>query len=556
MQFMIRLQRTWMLTAALILLAVLLNFNRALLQLNSSIPGTPEQAASALWHVWWPTFATNAPDGLAIHAFQGGPHLANHLRALPLLQSIPFALISGLTGNPILAFNLILIASTIATILLTKLFIQRHGVSEVLAILGSFALVTSAWYASALTSSELIAASLWLLPLALLAWDSWQTRPSIWMALVMVSVLYASVLAGIQNFAWLTCLWLPYAIWSRRTSRRDALTPVERDGILLMMLLFFILFFIFPGPELVRTLQGVEPAYAEAAWSGVSRSLIGTFLRASPVVIGMVVAALLFMLPRGEGLFWLVVGTALLVIGAGIIPDPLSILAGALNIAYQPLYTRTSFLGPSVFALIMFAAMAWNEVWGRPVRRLVRWVAVLGVMALLVLIPLVELRQSDSMTELRPAPIYSEIAREPEDYYVLDYPNGLTNTFDTGSNASQANTAYLSVYAVWHHKRTISGIGPYYSPEFVEQTNTLSFLHPATIPSARFEAAARELETAVNGWRIGYIFVHVDSLSPEEFEATTRLIEASNSVCAPMDIAGDRVKVYRTHWHPFGCERP
>jgi hypothetical protein len=89
----------------LILLALLIQFDYHLLHLADHLPGTTDQAAMALWHTWWPQFGIRAPEGLAIHAYGGGPYLANHLAYMPILQSW----IPGFqaANNPVLSINLI-----------------------------------------------------------------------------------------------------------------------------------------------------------------------------------------------------------------------------------------------------------------------------------------------------------------------------------------------------------------------------------------------------------------------------------------------------------------
>src|SRR5260221_14124757 len=102
-----------LLVAGLALGALVANFDGLLLHPASRQPGTPDQAAFNLLGVWWPVASLSHADELVIHSFIGAPYLTNHLRNEPMLQSLIFTALKGL--GPVLAFNLLLLASQLAS---------------------------------------------------------------------------------------------------------------------------------------------------------------------------------------------------------------------------------------------------------------------------------------------------------------------------------------------------------------------------------------------------------------------------------------------------------
>ncbi len=554
------------LTAALwlavpLLAALALHFAALLPRLATHLPGTPDDAALALWHTWWPLAGLASSDtlsfGPALNAYSGGPYLANHLGAMPLLQSLLFAPLRALTGSPIAAFNLVLMLMQALTHALTFACLRSKGAPPAAAGLGAGAFVLSAWYYAALTGADIITAALWPLPLALLLWDRLLDRPGIWRALLAALAVYAGVLSGVQHLAWVFNLWLPYAAWTgfqsvRREGEGD---PAGRarlvDALLAAGVGLAILLLIYPGHNMMRTLMGNEPAFGSAAAVGVmaqpARSFAVNLLRTAPLIWAAAAAgfALGGQDERGAR-FWLVAGVGSLLFAFGALPDLSRMVIGALGLPFQPVYGIAIFFGVAAFALTVYACLALGRLAAVP--RPVTWLAAGGLLLAMVAADYPALRGLPQH-RVEAAPYYATIAADREDYFVLDYPFGLLGAQDGRATGS---AAYLARAAVWHGKRTVSGVAAYYPPAHHALMEGYPFLFPERLTPDQMGAAAESLGRAVREWRIGYVVVHPDLLGEADRAAVDALAAESGALCPA--VSRDGLLFYRARWHPAGCE--
>lgn len=538
-----------LLSSGLVVIGLVINFDSILLNPSGRLPGTPNEGAYSLLHVWWPVMSVPQPDDLTIHSFIGAPYLTNHTRYTPVLQSVLFHLLNWL--GPVLAFNIILIFSQIATQLVLSWFFIRKQVPWTWALLASFAFVLSPWYSTVIGQADLIAAGWWVPPLALIGWDRWTERPTMGRAIAVVIVLYAAVLCGVQNILWLVALWLPYALWSGRAlwprASDDAQTRDSvRDQLAVMVLAFLVLFLFYPAPGLVRALQGNEPAYGPVLGAPEVRSFIGWILRVSPAVFAATLLTGFFGRSSRAGILWLIVAAFNLLVGFALIPDALNMVAGALGLPYWPLADRSFSFGIALFAMLAYVCQMWAETWqGQPA---LKWWAV-GLVSLAII-------PATSTATIRSVPthdiavpdFYREIATEPEDYILLEYPFGLVSVAD---GRSLGDAAYLARYSVWDLKRPASGLAPYYEPYVFQQVQANQFLFPDTLTTDDLNATAQQLGQAVREWRIGYVVVHPELLTAETLTTLNSLAEQSASLCPPVEQAG--LILYRARWHPYGC---
>jgi hypothetical protein len=142
---------------------------------------------------------------------------------------------------------------------------------------------------------------------------------------------------------------------------------------------------------------------------------------------------------------------------------------------------------------------------------------------------------------------YREIADEPEDYIVLEYPFGAWSAAD-GTCLDEG--ASLMLNTVWHHKRTISIAAPYIEEEVIDRLDGDLALDPAGIED-RMDKAAEQFARAVDEGRIGYVVVHPELVSGENRVIIDELAAQSGALCAPFE--QDSLIVYRAQWHPEGC---
>ncbi len=548
MPFPVPRLRAALFPAAAVLIGLAVTFQRLLIQPGTHLPGSPDQAALALWHLWWPASGAGAGESLAVHAYLGAPFAANHLLALPILPAGVYRLLA-LAGSPALAFNLTLIAAPALTALLTGGWLRRRGAPPLLAALAGLALILTPWYTAAVRRPDVIAASLWPLPLALLAWDAWLARPSLPRAALTAGAAYAGALCGVQHLSWLIALGLPYAIWTwqERPPIDESAGSARRDGLRLIGLLLAGLLLIYPIPAVVRAWAGIDPAYAVdlPARFAAQRSLIGEWRRLLPIPL-LAAFSLLLARPGRRAAFWLAAGGGLLIFAAGVLPEPVRLLAGALDLPYQPLYPSQWLYGPAAFALIAAAAEGWGPAWARLPDGAS---AGAGAAALIGLIAagLPALRPID-LHRIPVEPFYAQIAAEPEDYLLLEYPFGV---WSDQEGIALGEGVYLARYAAWHGKRVIGGPlpGPAPALEFYRQ---MAFLPAANLSADGITAAAPALARAVTTWRIGYVIAHRDALPEPALAAITDLAEASGALCPPVERGG--LRVFRARWHPAGCE--
>jgi hypothetical protein len=529
---------------AAILLGLLLNFDSLLLHLGSRLPGSEAQSALALLGAWWPAHKLALPDGLVVHSFIGAPQLSDHLRNLPVLPSVLFSVLRPVAG-PVAAFNLVLLLSQVATQGLLFALLLRERLPALWAGLAALAFVFSPWYSAAVGGADVIAASLWTLPLALLAWEGWLRRPSTWRAVWVALALYAGVLCGVQHSLWIAALWLPYALYTGRGAWREA---AAREQLSLAVLILLVLLLLYPLPDFVRALQGNEPAYAPVLGEPVRRSLIGWALRLSPAIL-LVAAITVFRGRRERGaIVWLALAGYLSLAGFGLLPDPLQAVFGGLGLPFRPLADREFLFGPALIAWLLCAGHAWREELASAPASL-RWRGAGAGLLLIVLGTNSAVIRSIPQHAVTVAGFYRDIAADPEDYLVLEYPFGLSSVED-GREVGQA--AYLARDSVWDGKRSVSGLAPYIEPMVFDQVQQESFLFPDTVDDR--DAAAQALGEAVNEWRIGYVVVHPDLLGAAEQDTLRDLAERSSALCPPVE--RDGLVIYRARWHPAGCDAP
>jgi hypothetical protein len=536
-----------------IVLALIVNFDGLLLHLATDLPGDLVDAALALTHVWWPVYSMGQPDALSIHSFFTPPYLINHLLYMPVLQSPVFALLSAL-GGPVPGLNLLLVASQIATHALTYVFLRGKGAPITLALAGAAAFVLAPWYGDAVGSADVIGASFWVIPAALIAWDRWAAQPSTWRAALVVVALYAAVLAGVQHVIGLILLWLPFAIGTlrplwQRGGEADQRALAARQHVPAMGLALIALLYVYPMPNITRTLQGFEPAYNALPLPPADRSIIGAILHNGPLIAGLAVVTAFFAPGEGRRGMWLVVGGVALLMGMALLPDPVYMLLAGLGMRVYPLAERGYLFGVGLFALMVYAALGWRETWGDALARpAYGWGAAAALIALALGTNPATIRAMPRHTVDVPD-FYAAIAAEPESYVLVDLPFGLVSTLD---GAALGEGADLAQYAVWHHKRPLGAPAPYYEPRVFDDLSGQAFLFPGALDGADSGEAARALAEAVDEWRIGYVVLHPDRMAEDAAEAFDALAEESGALCPAVE--GDGLIVYRAQWHPAGCE--
>jgi hypothetical protein len=151
--------------------------------------------------------------------------------------------------------------------------------------------------------------------------------------------------------------------------------------------------------------------------------------------------------------------------------------------------------------------------------------------------------------------IYEQMGREPYEYVVLQAPTGM----GTGEVLlGNARAIQYQWYGITHEKRMINGFisrAPIDDFYYVDTGDALlswlgqrRLLEPETV-----EAQLRE---RIFEYPLGYIVLHTDDIRRASQDATEEIIGFFNQhddlLCAP-SLEG-AVVIYRTRWHPEGCE--
>jgi len=529
--------------------------------LAARLPGDPVQAAAALWHLWWPLFGLTSSDalsfGLPLTLYQGGPWLSNHLVTLPVLASIPFTLLRAISGNAVLSFNLTLLLGQVAAQGTLYGYLRARKAAAPLAALGSLAFALSPWMIDGLGAPDILRSGLWALPLALWLWDRLIDAPSPARAVFAGAAAWLALPAGLENTAWLWGLWLPYAVvtgWQALHAQPVDQRGALRDALLIAAGAFTLLALIYPAHALVRALQGAEPPFASAnpdlLVQTPARSFLISLLRSAPAIWAAALAGLLLAREgdalRGRG--WLALGAVNLLFAFGLLPAPARMFSGMLALPWLPTHSSLAYFGTAAFALLVFAVENLAPRWEGLSARW-RWIAGGAALLLIGAGAAIGLRGFTTHPVSVPA-FYTEIAAEPEDYFLLEVPFGLANTQDGGLTGS-AEGAALVRYAAWHGKRTLSGAAYYFTPDQHARLAGLAWLFPQALGEDGIQAAAPDLAEAVNTWRFGYVIVHPDLLDAQALQAIDALAEHSEALCPAQH--RDGLIIYRALWQPGGC---
>jgi hypothetical protein len=152
--------------------------------------------------------------------------------------------------------------------------------------------------------------------------------------------------------------------------------------------------------------------------------------------------------------------------------------------------------------------------------------------------------------------IYETMGREPYEYVVLQAPTGM----GTGEVLlGNARAIQYQWYGIAHEQRMINGFisrAPIDDFFYVDTGDALlswlgqrRLLEPETV-----EAQLRE---RIFEYPLGYIVLHTDDIARARQSASEEIIGFFNQhddlLCAP-SVEGAAV-IYRTRWHPDGCER-
>lgn len=534
------LQFSHALLVILLILSLLAVFGRSLPHFSTSIIGRLDAANQSLWHLWWSIESWSHADTAVLTTYSAAPYLSNRITYLPFVQGGVFATLNWVIPNPLVAFQLTLAVLFTATYVSVYVWFTSCNVEKPVSAVAATLFVTSSWYVTtAQAAIDIVALGLFLLPLSLFCWDRFSETGRLRWMLATVFVLWLAVLSGLAHLTWIIVIVIPYAIHRlNQVETLSSLFTTLRLGISLLLILFL----LYPLRIIFQSLQGNLPPYGASfvATGATFESVAGLILESG--MIGFLLIGIIGLskqkAPPG---FWLTLFGVSFVLGLGFLPDPLHALGALFGLQGQTAFLPQMYLGLIQFCAVAAFVDAWPALKSKlPAAGLWTGLGMLvaaSYVAVLILVPY-------SRQELQILDIYRDIEREPEDYLILDYPAGIQSTqtgLETGTDS------YLSLYAVWHHKRTVSGIAPYFSDEVHQAVDESTIFNLSFIN----DLSTDMLATIIEQDRIGYVLVHHRLLSDEESDALTGLLSASEALCQPITQAD--VSIYRAQWHPAGC---
>lgn len=455
--------------------------------------------------------------------------------------------LAALTSSPVLAFNLLLITSVLAAGLSVYTLLRLQGLEAWEALIGAGAFSLSGWVVGALAEGQLSAFSLWALPLILVAWVHWEQHPGVLPAISVAGAFALLVFSDVRQIEAGLLLLLPYAI-VRLWHWDKALRIDHADELRLLALLLLIILLIFPAPNIMRVAAGAEPAYGVL---GLPQDSLSTFGLLRMLAGTILLFGLLFWYGSSTGeeaWLWLGVAALCMAIAMGMLATPLSLLMASLNGEGRSLASSSAFGGAALLALVQAAAVVWRSrrpqhfpIWALPGAALAILAISIGANPALI---------RGLPHSIPPASdFYQELRAEPEDYYLLQYPYGLVSS---GSGEQVGTSAELAATVVWHGKRSLTAVAPYVSSNLLSYFRGLGFTEPDQLSIETAEAAAQALDEAVMTWRIAYVVIHPELLTPEEQVGLDLLLAKATSLCPPQSVEG--LSVYRALWHPAACE--
>ncbi len=538
----------WLLALGLALVLIGFSLQRQALGLSFGLLGDLHDASLYLWHTWWPTYSIGLAETPTFSAYATAPYLQNYLLYAPLLQSLFFSLINLITQQPVLSFNLVLVVGVVVTFFSIVLLARHLGTHPILA-LGVAGLFTfSTWYIDALRSSDVILASSFGLPLALIALYRWKGKQTLLNALWVGLTLILTLLCGMQQFAGLLGVWLPLGIWLYLTDIRKHTSDEQQEPQMLqfglMTFLIIAALLIHPLPNVVRSMQGFEAAFSSPELFRAESISLPVALIETVLLPLTAAAAAVVLVGANERrhLHLAVLGFVALLVGQRLIPEPLVVVSAIAGVDYLPIYAPEVLLGPSILMLSMYAGLVFNDwLTQRPSWYAWAGVAAIYLIGILLVVTVAEPVRTEQLVAPDELALLREMDSQPEDYLILHYPSALQD---------ERGASLASVYGVFHQKRLIYGRVPYPEPELEAAYDGLAFLN-IEADSALSDEESAQFADAVATWRIGYIILHRDLLDAAEINAIDAAAKQTERLC-PAEEVGSLI-IYQAQWHPGGC---
>ena len=496
------------------------------------------------WATWWPAHAITHNYDLVHNSYILFPSSTNLLPVLSLTSSALYTVLRPVFGA-VWAYNLLLPLYMILNAISAFIYFRRHTEHELYAAFASgiFAL-NPIMYELARTGSIALL-GFFVVILALFLWDAFIEKPGPVRALLFVVSVYGVVLASMQFWPFVLTMLLPYVLFDlRRLKNRQ----IYVDALLPAALVFIVLVLIYPvGPVLWSTVMPRFQSLSIAQNAGQLQLLTWISL----LVFARVLIWAIRRLPdfRGHIVWQVIIGLNLI---AYLIPSwsPF-VLLGLVSPEHvgRPIVLWLSILFAGLILIVKgLDKMAHMFEWKWLGALFIAWVVLSGWC------------QPLPATQLGHADFSASIAADPEDYLVADFPMGadslegrLRPESQSGTFGFDAVAGHILMRAAAREKPVIGGLSNTLQMDEVApfaDTPLLRLLGSESLTEGDRETGQSIRDDAAR-WRVGYVVVHRDLLTPDFIDSIHRWLTWTNAFC--LVTTEDSQEFWRASWHPAGC---
>ncbi len=503
-------------------------------QLGTAVIG--QDGSATLWHFWWLRQALWLNFDVMITSHTVFPFQQNLLLTLSPVFSLLFNGLTQLAIAPQVAFNLLYFVSFLFTGWAMWIYLNSRRLPQPIVLLVSVLFAFSPLVMACIRQGRPDFIALGWLPLGCLVLDQMQAqvgkRRGIGLFLVGWGALLTSFTVGTLAFT----VWIPYLgykIW--QTQSRDR--QVFIDQVLFQALLYLAACMTYPLPGLLKTLGNLAPEV-------MPFPLAAEILSNSSSLILLYITWLLLLIvalinPEGGRERWFWAGLSGSLVG-------IAIASQLTGLFPRSLFSPADWLMPASFTGSLLIATSLTPFWER---RAATTAAPLIVVGLLVAV--LAGQAAPPLVPWQGAAAYRAIGQEGGDYAILDVPFGVRSliteqTFGTGANSEQ--------YAAAHRKRTLVGTLTRPGNEVFEsyQRSPLFQFLAGEGTTAPAEATA-SLQATIQKQRVGYVIAHPLELEAKGQSDRLTWLKSQAALCPVFE--SSTAIVYRTNWHPFGCDQ-
>jgi hypothetical protein len=525
------------------------------------------------WNYWWIRHALT--NGLNVYQtdYVFAPFTSSLVYHTLTPSYFPiWALLEPLFGTVIAMTTIVALIFTL-TGYLFYLLLRHEGVATPLALAFGAILEVSPLMFSGLYWTNINVMSWFWLPALMLIWgrivQSERELRTLW-TIILALALWGMLLTDLQYPLFAFFVVLPYALWTLRYAKRPL--PLIMHGLIAGGLALGLLWVAGPLPYILSTSrEGFSPTPVERAarvpfpYGFFTRIQYG----ASPgsLVIPTLVIGVLVSVRRRIGkslhwsappLFWIAIAIPPLLLSAG---ASITIAGIEVPMPYLALHNLLGgmFRYPERFAAVFTipALIAAGQLLTRAYPTLRRPKVGLPVGVALTLLVAAEARIFLPQP-LQPLPtpysFHQAMAREPYQYVVVDVPTAGSSGEGYVGDPRWMTTEF---YALAHDKRVVNG--------HISRVNTWNYMYMETsdpmmawLGQRRYlepETVEAQLRERIFSWPIGYIVIHQDYIGREgpTLQEIIGFFNRLDDLLCFYTQEGDAL-VYRTAWHPDGCD--